>query len=185
MDEDDEEMIDQNVTTYDYRAYDESDDDQEMENSDDEDDKYGDKDRESYEHKMYGYHEGLTDPYHPNHKSEKRLHLEKRNNESPKSYLNKMRLFLVDEIRKVENKVLESYRVSKDQYKFDNESTIEEIKTELFKDKFCFLLKTESEFAKKRFSFKRDKKQDKKPLFNMCFIITDFYLNQDQLNVIK
>ena len=145
------------------------------------DDEQIDGERE-YMEKIYGIEE-ITDPYRFDTTFDKRLSFNAGKKESIKTsdYLNKVRSFLIDEIRKVEKESIESYESNKTEFKFKNNSSIEEMKKALFKNRFCFLLDTQADQKTEV----RYLKSDRKRVFNLCLIITDFYLSNAQLNLIR
>jgi hypothetical protein len=131
---------------------------------------------------IYGIEE-ITDPYRFDTTFDKRLSFNAGKKESIKTsdYLNKVRSFLIDEIRKVEKESIESYESNKTRFKFKNNSSIKEMKKALFKNRFCFLLDTQADQKTEV----RYLKPDRKRVFNLCLIVTDFYLSNAQLNLIR
>ena len=92
-------------------------------------------------------------------------------------YMNKVRQKAIEEIRKVQDENLEYYKANKDLFKIDRENLteekFEELKSQLFATKFCFLLKREP------LNMLKDESKDRyAPLFNLHTVITDFYLRQ-------
>ena len=159
-----------NYSYYDYDAWDEN-----NENIDDDD---------FYEELIYGI-EGFTEPYYFDFKPNKQaqFELKERSSIKTKDYLNQVRSFMIDEIRKAETQQLESYEANKAGFEFDKNSSIGEMKKEIFKDLFCFLIDTKTD--QKRSEDFSTSRQKKNRVFNLCLIITDFYLSTSQLNRIK
>ena len=91
----------------------------------------------------------------------------------PSTKVQECRSKAIEEINKVKYETLERYEANKDKYNYDrNELTdekLESIRSELFEEKFCFLLRI----------------NDKKDEFNLITVVCDFYLNQFELNLIK
>jgi Leucine-rich repeat (LRR) protein len=85
-------------------------------------------------------------------------------------YFGLVRSKAIEEINKAKCENLERYEANKEKYKFDrNELTdekLESIKSELFEEKFCFLLRI----------------NDKNSEFNLITVVCDFYLNQFDLS---
>ena len=169
---DDEDDFEDDLNNYSYHDYDEWDENDE--NIDDE---------VFYEELIYGI-EGFTDPYYFDYKTDKQtqFELKERSSIKTKDYLNQVRFFMIDKIRKEETQQLESYEANKAGFEFDKNSSIGQIKKEIFKDRFCFLIDTKTDQIRKDFSTSREKKNR---VFNLCLIITDFYLSRSQLNRIK
>lgn len=170
--EDDDRWMDDDLNNYSFYEYDEW--DENVEDIEDE---------EVYEEAIYGIKE-FSDPYGFDYRPNKQAQFELREERSSiktRDYLNQVRSFMIDEIRKVETQQLESYEANKAGFNFDKNSSIGEMKKEIFKDRFCFLIDTKTN-QNHDFSNSREKKNR---VFNLCFIITDFYLNRSQLNRIK
>ena len=88
-------------------------------------------------------------------------------------YLGLNRSKAIEEINKAKCENLERYESNKEKYKCDlNELTderLESIRSELFEEKFYFLLRV----------------NNKNDEFNLIIVVCDFYLNQFDLNLIK
>ena len=87
-------------------------------------------------------------------------------------YLNRIRIRSIEEFRKAQNETLEYYKLNSSQFKLNS---MDEIKRELFKDKFHFqvLYKPEdSEYAKPW-------------IFNLFTFVTDFYLSSADINLLE
>ena len=80
-------------------------------------------------------------------------------------YLNQVRSKAIEEIKKAKDENLERYEINKEKYKYDRNNltveTFQEMKNELFKEKFCFLLKVNNNSNKSK----------------LYTIVTDFYLD--------
>ena len=87
-------------------------------------------------------------------------------------YLNEVRSKAIEEINKVKHENLERLEMNKDKYKYDrSDMTIEkvgEMKKELFKEKFCFLIKVNNCVL--------ECQKSNTELFKLHLIVTDFYL---------
>ena len=98
-------------------------------------------------------------------------------------YMNNVRQKAIDEIRKVQDENLEYYKANKDKFKVDRknltEEKLEEIKSQLFSNRFCFLVE------KKPLNMLKNKSNDRYgPLFNLHTVITDFYLRESDIDYI-
>lgn len=91
---------------------------------------------------------------------------------------------MMNEMRKVEKEHLDEFELNKSGLKFDKDSSIDEIKAKLFGERFCFLLEIKAAPILDIFSTNHSKLLEKR-LFKLCLIITDFYLNEDQIDTIK
>ena len=87
-------------------------------------------------------------------------------------YVNQIRSKSIEEINKVREENLQQYEINRDKYKYDRNdlspAKVEEMRRELFKEKFCFLLKIDDMFV--------DKIPIKIPI-KYITITTDFYLD--------
>lgn len=91
-----------------------------------------------------------------------------------RDYLELIRSKSIEELKKAEKKALDNYEMNKLLYKYDRDNLtvdrVEEMKRNIFKDKFCFML------------------QFNKPdicLLKNYLIIVDFYINNEDLNFIR
>ena len=97
--------------------------------------------------------------------------------------LNKARDKSIDAIRKVQNENLDFYNANKEKLKLDRtnvtkENKLEELKSQLFSNRFCFLL----DFEKNRlYSIDREIES----LFKLRTVITDFYLRESDIDYIR
>ena len=89
-------------------------------------------------------------------------------------YLNKVRSKSIEEIKKVREENLQRYDLNKKKLKYDrNDLKLEDLRRELFKEKFCFVLKIYNRYNKPI-----------EILFEMFTIVTDFYLEyNDRRNI--
>lgn len=85
-----------------------------------------------------------------------------------RDYLELIRSKSIEELKMAEKETLDNYELNKHLYKYDRETLtserVEEMKRNLFKDKFCFVIGS------------------KRRLFT---IITDFYLNEEDLAYLR
>lgn len=121
--------------------------------------------------------EKLIDPYSDEYKYDTDLKITL---ESGKihDYLNLVRLKAIEEVKNVRDENLEHYELNKAEYKYNrNDLTaekVEEIRRELFKEKFCFLLRIDDILKETELKFK------------CVIVITDFYLDTyDQYKLLK
>ena len=87
-------------------------------------------------------------------------------------YLNRIRMRTIEELRKAQNETLEYYKLNSSQFKLNS---MDEIRNELFKDKFHFqvLYKPEDlEFAEPW-------------IFNLYTFVTDFYMSPSDIDLLK
>lgn len=93
-----------------------------------------------------------------------------------RDYLQLVRSKAIEELKKAEQKNLDNYELNKVLYKYDQETLtderIEEMKRNLFKDKFAFVLNI---------------KEPNKSVFKTHTILTDFYLdlNEEDLEYLE
>ena len=87
-------------------------------------------------------------------------------------YLNRVRMRTIEELRKAQNETLDYYKQNSSQFKLNS---IDEIRSELFKEKFHFqvLYKTE------------DAEFNEPWLFNLYTFVTDFYLSSTDINFLE
>ena len=88
-------------------------------------------------------------------------------------YLNRIRMRTIEELRKAQIETLEYYKLNSSQFKLnsDNEKTMDEIRSELFKDRFHFQVLY--------------KQETKSCLFNLYTFVTDFYISSTHINSIE
>lgn len=93
-------------------------------------------------------------------------------------YMNRVRANALNELVKAQKENLEAYETNKLAYKINpseiNSHKLEELRKQLFADKFCFLLE-----------IKKLDNRENKCIYQLYTIITDFYLNQADLNLLK
>ena len=89
-------------------------------------------------------------------------------------YMNKVRQKAIEEIRKVKEETLKFYKTKKEEFKVDRknltEAKLEELKSKLFANRYCFLIKKGSEYY---------------TLFKLHIVITDFYLRESDIDYIR
>ena len=90
-----------------------------------------------------------------------------------RDYLELVRSKAIDELKKVEQQNLDNYKLNKDLYKYDRETLtdqkVEEMRENLFKDNFAFVVVNTS----------------KKSIFKSHTVLTDFYLDENDLTALK
>ena len=90
-----------------------------------------------------------------------------------RDFINLVRSKSIDELKKAEQYNLDNYELKKDLYKYDRNSLtnekVEEMRENLFKDKFAFVIRSE----------------ESKSLLKVHTIITDFYLDGKDLEIVK
>ena len=91
-----------------------------------------------------------------------------------RGYLELFRSKAIDELKKAEEGTLESYEINKHLYKYDRDSLtdvkVAEMRRNLFSEKFCFMLKIN---------------RNRENIFNQFLIISDFYLDENDLRLLK
>ena len=86
-------------------------------------------------------------------------------------YLNRIRMRTIEELRKAQEETLDYYKMNSSQFKFNS---MEEIRRELFKDKFHFqVIKPE------------DPEYTNSWIFNLYTFVTDFYLSSTDINLLE
>ena len=129
-----------------------------------------------FENKEFFEIESMFDPYKEFYRFEK-----KQANVTPEStkvrdYLNLVRSKSIEEINKVKEENLSRYDLNKDKYKYKRDELttgiIEDMKRELFKDRYCFQIRIDSLFAKRIFI-----------PFQLLTIVTDFYIDSDNISL--
>ena len=106
--------------------------------------------------------------------------IEKSKGKCQQDYLNEVRQKAIDSIRNVQEENLQFYNANKKKFKIDKsnlneENKLEELKSQLFANRFCFLLEFELYSTYK----------NKKPLFKLQTVITDFYLSESDIYYMK
>ena len=87
-------------------------------------------------------------------------------------YLNRIRMRTIDELRKAQEETLDYYKQNSSQFKLNS---MEEIRSELFKDKFHFQVIYKPE----------DSEFDEPWIFNLFTFVTDFYLSSTHINLLE
>ena len=87
-------------------------------------------------------------------------------------YLNRIRMRTIEELRKAQEETLEYYKQNSSQFKLNS---MDEIRSELFKDKFHFQVLYKPE----------ETKYAEKWVFNLFTFVTDFYISSTDINLLK
>ena len=99
-------------------------------------------------------------------------------------YMNKVRQQAIDEIRMVQDENLKFYKANKEKFKVDRKNLtdekLEELKSQLFANRYCFLVKKQPIEIREHWE-----KPSKIPLFNLHIVITDFYLRESDIDFIR
>ena len=95
-------------------------------------------------------------------------------------YLNEVRQKAIDEIRKVKDENLDHYNGNKDKFKLFSDDNLEELKSNLFANRFCFLVNIKTIGIKCWETTVRNGS-----LFKLHIVITDFYLNESDIESIR
>jgi hypothetical protein len=98
----------------------------------------------------------------------------KRGSTRIRDYLNRVRSNAIKEANLARKENLASYELNKDKHRFNRETSIEEMRRVLFKDKFCFLLQINYFNTRSAIN-----------LSNIYTILTDFYLDQNEIKLLK
>jgi hypothetical protein len=129
-----------------------------------------------FENKEFFEIESMFDPYKEHYRFEK-----KQTNVTPEStkvrdYLNLVRSKSIEEINKVKEENLSRYDLNKDKYKYKRDELttgiIEDMKRELFKDRYCFQIRIDRLFLK-----------SVSIPFQLLTIVTDFYIDPDNISL--
>lgn len=123
-----------------------------------------------------------------------RYFTEKPDKMGPTEYLNMVREKAIEEIRKAQEENLQYYRDNIEKFKVyrenlinQDEEKIEELKSNLFANRFCFLVyveKIERTWTNEKF-LNWQRLQRYLSLFNLHLVITDFYLAQSDIDLIR
>ena len=139
--------------------------------------KYPTNQDSDFENKEFFGIESMVDPYKELYRFEK-----KQTNVTPEStkvrdYLNLVRSKSIEEINKVKEENLSRYDQNKDKYKYKldelNAYIVEDMKRELFKDRYCFQLRIDRLFLKSVRSIP----------FQLLTIVTDFYIDPNNISL--
>ena len=98
----------------------------------------------------------------------------KRGSTRIRDYLNRVRSKAIKEANLARKENLASYELNKDKHRFNRETSIEEMRRVLFKDKFCFVLQINYFNTGSAIN-----------LSNIYTILTDFYLDQNEIKLLK
>ena len=92
-------------------------------------------------------------------------------------YLNQIRKGTIDELRKAQEETLEYYKRNSSHFKSHeiNKMKIDELKSELFKEKFYFQMVYKPE----------DPKYKNPWIFNLYTFVTDFYMSQTEIDLLE
>lgn len=147
---------------------------------------YGSVNRQNDEIKTYEV-ETVNNPYeYAMYSNDRNVILEIIENRHVEEYMNKMRQKVIDEIRKVQVENLEYYEENKEKFKVDRENLteekLEELKSQLFANRYCFLVNKEQIYLWEDLN---NRNVIKRPLFNLHTVITDFYLRQSDIDYIR
>ena len=146
--------------------------------------------KQTNENEKFGF-EALNNPY----KSKKyRINPTKipeiRKVYEAKKYMNKIREKAIEEIRKVRDENLEYNKANKERLKLDKENLteekLEELKSQLFAKKYCFLVNKRPIYERYQEGMQINRYFERySPLFNLHTVITDFYLRQSDIDYIR
>ena len=87
-------------------------------------------------------------------------------------YLNRIRMRTIEELRKAQEETLDYYKLNSSQFKLNS---MDEIRSELFKDKFHFQVLYKPE----------DTEYNEKWVFNLFTFVTDFYISSTDINLLE
>ena len=87
-------------------------------------------------------------------------------------YLNRIRMRTIEELRKAQDETLEYYKLNSSQFKLNS---MDEIRSELFKDKFHFQVLYKPEQTKYSDPW----------FFNLYTFVTDFYISSTDINLLE
>ena len=87
-------------------------------------------------------------------------------------YLNRVRMRTIEELRKAQNETLDYYKLNSSQFKLNS---MDEIRSELFKDKFHFQVLYKPQ----------DMKYAKQWIFNLYTFATDFHISSTHVNLLE
>ena len=128
--------------------------------------------------------EGFKDPYRSKYKYDKNKLIQLDIIPGTTRVLDYLELFrskTVEELKKAEQYNLDNYELNKELYKYDRKTLtdekVEEMRQNLFKDKFAFVINID----KSQFKFY----QWDKPLLTFHTILTDFYLDKKDFKFLE
>ena len=87
-------------------------------------------------------------------------------------YLNRIRMRTIEELRKAQEETLDYYKLNSSQFKLNS---MDEIRSELFKDKFHFQVLYKPEETKYAETW----------IFNLFTFVTDFYISLTDINLLE
>ena len=88
------------------------------------------------------------------------------------NYLNRIRMRTIEELRKAQNETLDYYKLNSAQFKLNS---MDEIRSELFKDKFHFQV-----------LYKQEETKYSEPwIFNLFTFVTDFYISSTDISLLE
>jgi hypothetical protein len=109
-----------------------------------------------------------------------------------KEYINKSRANAIEAITKVRNEILESYnanaiRLKRDWSKMDDPKEMEQLRQDLFGEKFCFGIEINAQdrVYSRLFDRLNCSRISSKPAFKFCTIISDFYLSEIEIKKLR
>lgn len=150
------------------------------------DDTNKENNQKSTEYELYGL-EILNDPYKEQQCAEisSSSHVESvkfSENVTLFEYFTEIRIDAINELKRVEKKTLEHYNksfistcgFSSNVEMMANEATVELLRSQIFANGFCFLI-----------NFNELDKLSRTPIFKLCTIVTNFYLNQNHIRYLK
>lgn len=102
-------------------------------------------------------------------------------------YLNKVRTNAIEQIRMVQEHNLELYNDNKERFKVDRENLteekLEELKSNLFAEKFCILVNVKKIYTQNgRYPVTINRDSE---LYTLHTVITDFYLSESDIDFIR
>ena len=86
-------------------------------------------------------------------------------------YLNQVRMRTIEELKKAQEETLEYYKLNSDRFTTFKEMS-EELKSQLFAEKFYFQIRSST-------------KNCKPCIFNVFTFVTDFYMSQSDIDILK
>ena len=104
--------------------------------------------------------------------SEKHIEYEWPESTKVVDYLNRIRMRTIEELRKAQNETLDYYKQNSSQFKLNS---MDEIRRELFKDKFHFQVLYKPQYQDYAETW----------IFNLYTFITDFYISSTEINLLE
>ena len=88
-------------------------------------------------------------------------------------YLNQVRMRTIDELKKAQDEAFEYYTLNSSQFNYlKDEEKLEELKSQLFSQKFYFQLRLSN-------------KKNSRWVFNFFKFVTDFYMSSSDIDYLK